>query len=62
MFCYLQPNSKDSYLLPELETDSHQLPGGKLVLSPHGKWIASVGADGKLQVRTVAVSVGYLKF
>jgi len=43
--------------MPETESASHQLPGGKIVLSPHGKWVASVGADGKLQVRTAAAQV-----
>lgn len=43
--------------MPEFECDSHQLPGGKITLSPHGKWLASVGADGKLMVRTVGLPV-----
>ena len=44
-------------MLPEVEYNAHQLPGGKIALSPHGKWLASVGADGKLQLRTVAAGV-----
>jgi len=53
----LQPNSKDSYLLPEEETHSHQLPGGKIILSPHLKWMLSIGGDGKLMVRSIGAMV-----
>lgn len=38
-------------LLPEQEYPGHQLPGAKLLMSPHGKWLASYGIDGYVQVR-----------
>ncbi|CAC5420250.1 unnamed protein product [Mytilus coruscus] len=40
-------------LLPETEFPGHQLPGAKLLLSPHGKWLASYGIDGYVQVRAI---------
>ena len=49
----LQEYSKDSYLKPIVSTPGHQLPGGKLVMSPHLKWLGSVGSDGALSIRAV---------
>ena len=49
----LQEFSKDSYLKPIMEASGHQLPGGKLVMSSHLKWLGSVGKDGVLTVRAV---------
>ncbi|CAH1784594.1 unnamed protein product [Owenia fusiformis] len=45
--------SKDSFLVPISETPGHQLPGGRITMSPHKKWISSVGTDGMLNVRAV---------
>ncbi|XP_062576681.1 cilia- and flagella-associated protein 43-like isoform X2 [Saccostrea cucullata] len=44
---------KPNELFPEAEFDSHQFPGGKLQLSPHGKWLASCGTDGAVQLRAM---------
>ena len=54
---YLQENSKDSFLQPTEEQLGHQLPGGYLVLSPHLKWLASCGSDGRLTMRAVSALV-----
>ncbi|XP_013386289.1 cilia- and flagella-associated protein 43 isoform X2 [Lingula anatina] len=35
------------------EYPGHQLPGGRLIMSPHNKWVASYGPDGKIYIRTV---------
>ncbi|XP_048745697.2 cilia- and flagella-associated protein 43-like isoform X3 [Ostrea edulis] len=48
-----QQRGKPNELFPEAEFDSHQLPGGKLQLSPHGKWLASCGTDGAVQLRAL---------
>jgi hypothetical protein len=48
---------KPNELFPEAEFDSHQLPGGKLQLSPHGKWLASCGTDGAVQLRALGTLV-----
>ncbi|ELU02415.1 hypothetical protein CAPTEDRAFT_160880 [Capitella teleta] len=44
---------KDSYLHPSGEYPGHQLVGGKLTLSPHLKWLASIGRDGYVSLRAV---------
>ena len=54
---HLQENSKDSYLQPVEEFEGHQLSGGVLALSPHLKWLATCGADGKLVLRAVGALV-----
>lgn len=48
---------KPNELFPEAEFESHQLPGGKLQLSPHGKWLASCGTDGAVQLRAMGTLV-----
>ena len=53
MVILTQETSRDSYLHPVGEFPGHQLVGGKLMLSPHLKWLASVGRDGVLSVRAV---------
>jgi len=47
----VQPITGDSDYL------AHQLPGGKLLLSPHGKWLASCGTDGAVQIRAAGTLV-----
>ncbi|KAK0146922.1 Cilia- and flagella-associated protein 43 [Merluccius polli] len=37
---------------PEEEAEGHPLGPGPLALSPHGRWLASVGRDGLLRLRT----------
>ncbi|XP_078310806.1 cilia- and flagella-associated protein 43-like isoform X4 [Crassostrea virginica] len=49
----LMSRGKPNELFPEAEFESHQLPGGKLQLSPHGKWLASCGTDGAVQLRAM---------
>nr|XP_034327595.1 cilia- and flagella-associated protein 43 isoform X6 [Crassostrea gigas] len=49
----LLARGKPNELFPEAEFESHQLPGGKLQLSPHGKWLASCGTDGAVQLRAM---------
>ncbi len=39
------------------EFEGHQLSGGVLALSPHLKWLATCGADGKLVLRAVGALV-----
>lgn len=51
---------KPNELFPEAEFDSHQLPGGKLQLSPHGKWLASCGTDGAVQLRALGTLVSLI--
>lgn len=36
------------------------LPGAKLLMSPHGKWLASFGVDGYVQLRAVGSLVSTL--
>lgn len=35
------------------ESPGHQLPGGRVLLSPHQKWLASYGTDGSIMLRTI---------
>lgn len=53
---------KPNELFPEAEFESHQLPGGKLQLSPHGKWLASCGTDGAVQLRAMGTLVCMYSF
>ncbi|XP_021355562.1 cilia- and flagella-associated protein 43-like isoform X2 [Mizuhopecten yessoensis] len=46
------PEGKPVAVLPEAEFLGHQLPGGKLQLSPHGKWLATCGSDGSVMIRS----------
>ncbi|XP_070541265.1 cilia- and flagella-associated protein 43-like isoform X2 [Ptychodera flava] len=46
-------NNKASYLQPLAEFPGHELPGGKVVLSPHQKWLATCAPDGRVHVRTM---------
>jgi hypothetical protein len=54
---WLQETSKDSFLEPAGEFPGHMLPGGKVKLSPHFKWLASIGRDGIITVRAVGALV-----
>lgn len=45
------PDGKPVTVFPEAEFQGHQLPGGKLQLSPHGKWLATCGSDGSVMIR-----------
>ncbi|ESO90244.1 hypothetical protein LOTGIDRAFT_233795 [Lottia gigantea] len=45
--------SPESYLVPASDVPGHQLPGGHLVLSPHGKWLASYSTDGNVIFRSI---------
>lgn len=56
-FCSQQETSKDSYLHPSGEYPGHQLVGGKLTLSPHLKWLASIGRDGYVSLRAIGALV-----
>ena len=47
------------YMEPAFEYPGHQLPGGRVKLSPHHKWLASYGTDGKLMLRTIGQMVSY---
>ena len=49
----LQETSKDSYLNPAGEFIGHGLPGGQVYMSPHQRWIASGGTDGRVFVRAI---------
>lgn len=40
-------------LEPISEFPGHQLPGGKVQLSPHHKWLATYGTDGSVLLRTI---------
>lgn len=40
-------------LVPSGEYAGHQLPGGKMFLAPHQKWIGTCGKDGHVTVRPV---------
>ncbi|XP_053407637.1 cilia- and flagella-associated protein 43-like isoform X4 [Mercenaria mercenaria] len=40
-------------LEPVSEFQGHQLPGGRVLLSPHHKWLATYGADGSVLLRTI---------
>ena len=44
---------------PAFEFPGHQLPGGRVKLSPHHKWLASYGTDGKVMLRTIGQMVSY---
>ena len=59
-WCMFQEHSKDSYLQPQGVYPAHSLPGGAVNLSPHHKWLASGGADGRLSVRAIGALVGQL--
>ncbi|XP_033756153.1 cilia- and flagella-associated protein 43-like [Pecten maximus] len=48
------PDGKPVAVLPEAEFQGHQLPGGKLQLSPHGKWLATCGSDGSVMIRATS--------
>lgn len=43
---------------PQYEFGGHQLPGGRVQLSPHHKWLASYGTDGSVMLRTIGQMVG----
>ncbi|KAL3863237.1 hypothetical protein ACJMK2_005002 [Sinanodonta woodiana] len=48
------PKKRDDITLePAAEYPGHQLPGGRVCLSPHHKWLASYGTDGSVLIRTV---------
>ena len=42
---------------PAFEFPGHQLPGGSAKLSPHHKWLATYGTDGKVMLRTIGQMV-----
>ena len=54
---FFQASSKDSFLHANEDAIGHQLPGGRVFMSPHHKWVASGGSDGQLHVRTLAALV-----
>ena len=45
------------YMEPAFEYQGHQLPGGKVKLSPHHKWLSTYGTDGKVMLRTIGQMV-----
>ena len=45
---------------PAFEFPGHQLPGGSAKLSPHHKWLATYGTDGKVMLRTIGQMVSAL--
>lgn len=51
--------NKDFEISPMNTYPGHQLPGGKLELSPHSKWLASCGGDGRVCVRLL-VSLNHI--
>ncbi|KAK3096042.1 hypothetical protein FSP39_022384 [Pinctada imbricata] len=52
--------NKAEPLFPEAEYVGHMLPGGKVQLSPHGKWLATCGTDGAVQLRAVGTMDRYI--
>ena len=48
------------YMEPAFEFPGHQLPGGSAKLSPHHKWLATYGTDGKVMLRTIGQMVSAL--
>ncbi|XP_077991965.1 cilia- and flagella-associated protein 43-like [Glandiceps talaboti] len=48
-------NNKASYLQPIEEYPGHELPGGKVLLSPHQKWLATCSPDGQVHVKAMDV-------
>eukprot|EP00118_Oscarella_pearsei_P015536 m.140476 g.140476 ORF g.140476 m.140476 type:complete len:1641 (+) comp38310_c0_seq5:24-4946(+) len=59
LFKYKIPSSPESekdvsLLPPHSQHDGHQLPGGNVAISPHGRWLASCSADGQIIARLTA--------
>ncbi|KAL4232016.1 Cilia- and flagella-associated protein 43 [Mactra antiquata] len=49
----LPKDLKQFQLEPVSEFTGHQLPGGRVLLSPHHKWLATYGTDGSVMLRTI---------
>ncbi len=49
-----QESSKDSFLQAVDQYPGHELPGGRLMLSPHLQWLASSAPDGRVILRSLS--------
>jgi len=60
--CCVDPQELERLRMePLAEFPGHQLPGGRCLLSPHHKWLATYGTDGSILLRTIGQMVGALQ-
>ena len=57
MLCIIHLQDDTFTLEPQSEFQGHQLPGGRVLLSPHHKWLATYGTDGSVMLRTIGQMV-----